>query len=298
MRPGGASQAGVATLLTTVILLLCITVLTLYATHVAVTEQRLTANDVRARQALAAAQSGLEAALAALPDTAIDGVTFDPAGRAHLDGPAATLADGARFATRLDTLDRTPYSTGLLRVWSRGLSADGSSRRTVRQTISFVPWMIRRPATPLLVRNGRDPPSREAFFAGVFGRAREAMRDNAAAVGCEPCQGARLDEAGRLLWATGTDEVTLAGGAVGSRGQPVILIVDGDLAVDADTTVTGLLYIAGDLRSGSGRLTVHGALALEGRARHTPEVVRDPGVLARIRRLGRYAKVAGSWNDF
>lgn len=294
---GGIPQRGVVTLLTTMVLLFCITVITLYSTRVAVTEQRLAANDLRAQQALSAAQAGLEAALATLPATALDGVTFDAAGRARLDGPAATLPDGTTFTTRFSTLDRTPHGTGLLRIRALGVSVDGSSRRTVHRTVAFTPWMVRTPGTALVTRNGGRTLSGDAYFADFFGRPREVVRNNAVAIRCRRCPGARLDGAGRLLWAD-AQRLTLTGGHIGRPGRPVILIVEGDLAVTADTSLTGLIYVTGIVRTGSERLTVRGAVVLEGQAGDTPAVTYDLPVLERLRRLGRYARVAGSWRDF
>lgn len=294
---GGAPQRGVVTLLTTTVLLFCIAVITLYSTHVAVTEQRLAANDLRAQQALSAAQAGLEAALATLPATVLEGVTFDAAGLARLDGPAATLPDGTTFTTRFSTLERTPYGTELLRIRSLGVSADGSSRRTVHRTVAFTPWVVRTPQAALVTGNGGRRLSGDAYFTDIFGRPRRAVRDNAVAIDCRRCPGARLDGAGRLLWAD-TGRLTLTGGHIGRPGRPVILIVGGDLTVTADTSLTGLLYVTGVLRTGSERLTVRGAAVLEGQPGDTPAVTYDRTVLEQLRRLGRYVRVAGSWRDF
>ena len=57
-------QQGAATIFITIVLLLAVGLIALYANRGAILEQRLAANEVRAKQAFAAAQAGLDAALA------------------------------------------------------------------------------------------------------------------------------------------------------------------------------------------------------------------------------------------
>lgn len=293
-----ATQHGVATLLTCVVLLFCIGLLSLYATHVAVTEQRLAANDIRARQALAAAQAGLDAALGTLPPSALDAAAFDLEHQGGVTGPAARLADGSGFATMFDTSDRMPDRADVLIVRSEGFSADETSRRTLRQTLVFVPWIIRPPSSPLVRPTFGDSTSNEDFFTGIFGGSREAVRTDADSVSCPPCPAAQLGGGGRLVWIDSSQEIVFTGGQIGSHERPLILIVDGDLRVRDETSVTGFIYVAGKLRAIPGRLVVQGALAVEGAIDGAVEVSHQQALLERLRRLGRHAKVAGSWADF
>ncbi|MBL8446986.1 MAG: hypothetical protein JNJ44_06190 [Zoogloeaceae bacterium] len=62
----GTSQRGAATLLVSMVLLIAATLVVLYTSQTTVTEQRMSANEVRMKQALAAAQAGVDAALAGL----------------------------------------------------------------------------------------------------------------------------------------------------------------------------------------------------------------------------------------
>ena len=57
-------EQGAATIFITIVLLLAVGLIALYANRGAILEQRLAANEVRAKQAFAAAQAGLDAALA------------------------------------------------------------------------------------------------------------------------------------------------------------------------------------------------------------------------------------------
>lgn len=72
LRPPGRRERGVATLFITVVLLLSVGLIALYTSRSAVAEQRLSANEVRARQALAAANAGIDHALAYMRNGGLD----------------------------------------------------------------------------------------------------------------------------------------------------------------------------------------------------------------------------------
>ena len=81
-------QQGAATIFITIVLLLAVGLIALYANRGAIMEQRLAANEIRAKQAFAAANAGLDAALAQwravtpnIPTTNADQVEI---GRAHV----------------------------------------------------------------------------------------------------------------------------------------------------------------------------------------------------------------------
>ena len=72
------AQRGVATLSTAMILLLAITLMTFAAARVSVVEQKIAANDYRAKQALHAAQAALETAVYAANVTSVGTVNGVP----------------------------------------------------------------------------------------------------------------------------------------------------------------------------------------------------------------------------
>lgn len=151
-EPRRTSARGAATLLLVALLLTSAALLVFYAVRVGLTEQRLTANDVLAHKADAAAQAGLEHALAAL--AGLDGAapTFDGGGRFALDGPAATLANGARYSTRVHNHGLTPWDATLLHVEALGTASDGVGARAMRQLARRDPWLAYPPPAPLVVR--------------------------------------------------------------------------------------------------------------------------------------------------
>lgn len=71
-RRSCAPQRGVATIFVTIVLLLAVALISLYTINSAVMEQRLSANQVRAKQALAAANAGLDHALAYIRNGGLD----------------------------------------------------------------------------------------------------------------------------------------------------------------------------------------------------------------------------------
>lgn len=156
-RPG--NQQGMATLLMSVILLIIITMVSLYTAKVTIVEQKITANEYRAKQAFEATQAATEYAMAYLnsggPDQDGDGVvdTFDstnlPSGGALSNGSAYTV-------TMTDVTDtaRNPSLNAMTRIeiTTTGGSDDGSISRTVTQLSSIVPLIKTSPdagvATP------------------------------------------------------------------------------------------------------------------------------------------------------
>ncbi len=72
LNPAARHQQGVATIFVTVVLLLAVGLIALYTNSSAVMEQRLAANEVRAKQALAAANAGIDHALAYMRNGGLD----------------------------------------------------------------------------------------------------------------------------------------------------------------------------------------------------------------------------------
>jgi len=96
---------------------------------------------------------------------------------------------------------------------------------------------------------------------------------------------------GALSWGGNT--------SLGTSVAPAIVIVDGDVSVSGGPTFVGVLIVRGTL-SVSGSLVIRGAVLASGPidAKGTLNVIYDPDVIARARRLGRHGVVPGSWRDF
>jgi hypothetical protein len=143
---------GAAILFLVTLLLFPAGLLALYAARVILSEQRLSANDVRAHEAQHAAQAGLEAAFAALASLDPAEPLFDGDGHIEFSGPAVTLGNGAAFSTRIDNHGLTPWDSGLLHIESTGTASDGVGMQVVRQLARRDPWLAHPPPAPLVAR--------------------------------------------------------------------------------------------------------------------------------------------------
>jgi PilX N-terminal len=91
---------------------------------------------------------------------------------------------------------------------------------------------------------------------------------------------------------------------LGTRQQPVIVVVEGTAQLRGAVQLNGLLYagaVRWDAAAAGAGATLRGALVSEtsyaGGA--APDLVYDPSVLALLRgRTGMFARVSGSWRDF
>ncbi len=357
-------ECGAASLFLVTLLLMSAGLLVMYAARVTLTEQRLTANDVLAHEAHAAAQAGLEVAFAGIQRFDPADVAFDTDGYFVIEGPAATLVNEARFATRLYNHGLTPRDTALLRVESQGIASDGIGMRLMQQLVRRNPWLAHPPPAPLVVRGDvvladdgilRNPSrpyaiwsgggvvapgavlieitgtapcpnpgvcdsdarlaglSPGAFFSNFFGHPAEDLRSEATVIPCAVCDAEDLtgdmtgdpvgNQAGndRPLWIEGdAGAIVIEGGATGSPEAPVLLVIDGDLVIGADTTIHGLMHVRGNWLPGAGSLSVRGAVIIEGAVREPAGLVLeyDGEVLERLAIRGPYARIAGSWSDF
>lgn len=140
------SQRGVATLSTALILLLAITLMTFSAARVGVVEQQIAANDYRARQALHAAEGGLERAVyrsnAVTPVLSTEYADVLP-GSTTTTTPCTVAGICYSY---IYTSVLAPTSSALLRVTATGYSDDGSARKTVVQYIKKYSLLQRLPS--------------------------------------------------------------------------------------------------------------------------------------------------------
>jgi Tfp pilus assembly protein PilX len=347
-----ARDRGAATLFLVTLLLMSAGLLAWHAARVGLTGQRLSANDVLAHEALSAAQGGLESAFADIARLDPAAAVFDSDGLFVIDGPEATLANGARFTTRLHNHGLTPWDTTLLRVESEGISSDGIGRRIVQQLARLDPWLAHAPPATLvahddialsddaMLRNrfrpyavwsgggfvAPDPVlidvvgtapcplagvcddddrlaglSADAFFSNFFGHPADTVQAGSVVITCATCDAGDLPAGEWPLWLGGdAGFVEIAGGSIGSLAAPVLLVIDGNLLVGADTTIHGLVYVRGDWLPGAGGLSVQGAMIIAGAVRE-PGILAleyDPAILDLLAARGPYARIAGSWTDF
>jgi hypothetical protein len=149
-------QDGAATLAVTLMLLFSLGLMMLYTARVAVTEQRIAANDVHARTAFAAAQAGVDRVLAGLVELDRAAVTYDADGWSIVAARAESLPNGAAYSAEAHNRGLTPFAADVLRIEARGTAGDGGARR-VTLLAAFDPLLPNVPPAPLLVRGELAP---------------------------------------------------------------------------------------------------------------------------------------------
>ena len=150
----------------------------------------------------------------------------------------------------------------------------------------------------------------ERLFASQFGLDRATWKSHAA-VQTVPC----TSECGRQIaaaidGASGNRLISIGGDAridgpvtLGSPEQPVVIVVDGNVVLNGDVALHGLLYAAGIRWDGASHphAQIHGAAISEAGygGDGAPDLHHDAAVLRRLQRqTGSYARVPGSWRDF
>ena len=94
--------------------------------------------------------------------------------------------------------------------------------------------------------------------------------------------------------------VSLPNGTIGSRNQPVTILVNGNWTGGGNTTIYGMVYVKGDVNL-TGGVTVVGATAVEGQVAGTGNltVVYDPTTIDNVKtKTGKPGAIPGSWRDW
>lgn len=87
---------------------------------------------------------------------------------------------------------------------------------------------------------------------------------------------------------------------IGSRDQPVVMIIDGNWSGGGNTTIYGIIYVRGNVDL-AGNKTIYGGLVVEGTTSGTGslDVIYDPLVADNAgKHVGRAGMVPGSWRDW
>jgi len=147
-------QSGTATLTMSLILLVLITMVSVYTSRSVLLEQKISANDFRERQAFEAAESGLTAAIAYLASTG----GADKNNDGIVDFVFDTTGDGVGDANNLTYPDNSSVTVTLNGVFpsftlqSVGVSDDLTATRTVRSLVATVDTLPNVPDNPLTAR--------------------------------------------------------------------------------------------------------------------------------------------------
>lgn len=94
-------------------------------------------------------------------------------------------------------------------------------------------------------------------------------------------------------------DVSLPDGTIGTRDNPVVLIIQGNLAQGGNTTVYGVVYVMGHVDV-SGNLTVYGNVSVVGVVAGTGslDVNFDLFSINNCKNLGKAGLLSGSWRDW
>ncbi|MFQ5487561.1 MAG: hypothetical protein ACE5ET_03825 [Gammaproteobacteria bacterium] len=327
-------QRGAVTLTVCLLLLFILSLMSLYAARLGITELQLSNNEYRHGQAQSAAAAGLNRALAALRPEHLgnDG--------AALKGPAGSLPDGSRYASSLH-----PLGDRLVELIATGRAADGSSSQQLRQLAVFLPYLSRPPPATIIAHDAIHlgegsvlhdsngirvwsggplylaglpvaskgmtctdaalcpddnhlttlPPS--AWLAQFFTLPLDQLRKAATSLppGVDNSNGGLL-----LIDNAGAAPVTLRHTRIGSAKAPAILVITGDVAGISDSRIHGLLYIAGNFSGDVSGLILEGALICAGHIDIGSGFYlhHEAVLMKRLLQLGRFAKLPGSWRDF
>lgn len=155
-------QRGVATLVISLTILALLTFVTVYTSKNILTEQKISNNDYRTRQAFEAAEAGVAAVLENLRTNMdnnnngyVDGTTSDGGGIFDSDNNGSrdskTIAVGNTSATvAINDLSTSEFI--IIEVQSTGTSADKSATRTITRTFVIVTPIANKPRDPLTTK--------------------------------------------------------------------------------------------------------------------------------------------------
>jgi Tfp pilus assembly protein PilX len=237
-------------------------------------------------------------------------------------GPAAALTTGAATVTggNMYVVNNDQVSNGI--TIHSGTTVNLGNTTNVYSLPGTPPAASVLDNDPSLADLSNADPSGDAFFANYFGQTLTNYRTvdpdvirlgPTAAIAANVC----TDCSSRItaILASGVrnprfyvdGNVSFNGGTLGSRTDPVIMVVSGDIELRGNMTAYGLFYSAGATAlenwdwSGSGAATIYGAFISRGRfanASGNMRLIYDPSLWNTAGQpVGRLVRVPGSWRD-
>jgi hypothetical protein len=137
------NQKGAAILLTVVLLLIMVTLVTLYTGKIQSFEHQIVVNTQNQKWAQASAKAGLNQALAKLNVNKMWPIA----------GVSGSLEDNSTFTIYATTESLSSYRK-LITIRSNGMSADGLAKATVTEKALIYPILFNSPPAPLMVNHG------------------------------------------------------------------------------------------------------------------------------------------------
>ena len=149
-------QAGAATLLITVILLVSISMIAIFAANYSIMQQKISVNGHRNQQAFEAAEAGLEYGINYFQQNSATIIASTTAGFINPYSDSNTnnvaLANGSHYTITYANPVANNYR--LITVTSTGTSDDGTATRTVSQQINFGSILHTAPTSTLVTHGG------------------------------------------------------------------------------------------------------------------------------------------------
>ena len=148
--------------------------------------------------------------------------------------------------------------------------------------------------------------SGEEFFENFLGMPPSEYKSTVAEEIVAGSDAGTITEGGKVYWVDGDASISQN---VGSEGNPVVLIVNGDLSLSGNATIFGVVFVlgcdapsclpGGNLNTSGGPL-IRGAVLVTGSvsAGGSLNVIYDPDAVAGAKNLGTYVSMPGSWRDF
>ena len=161
---------------------------------------------------------------------------------------------------------------------------------------------------------GNDPSlqgyqtNRDGMFATFFNMSKAEYQASATNItcpngACNTLVEEAINAGAQKIYVTG--DMTLTGNTTfGTSGNPVILVVAGNIDLGGTMDITGVLYSASTSwnATGSGSAFIRGAVVVEGSVTGTgsPDFYYDPAVLKSLSNgsTGSFVRIAGGWKDF
>jgi Tfp pilus assembly protein PilX len=222
-------------------------------------------------------------------------------GLASPPGAALTAKLNVDLSGNLTVTNTDPSSNGITINSGGPATLDGSSS------------VVTIPGTPPGASIASNDTSLSALtddqmFETFFGMSKTAFQNLPTTyqitcpMNCDPTVANAIAAGADTIWINGNLNLNNAG-PYGEPTRPVIIIATGNIHVNGNTVVNGLMYSQAAVWDNSGGGTGHicGAAIAEGSftGQGTPDPTYCPDVLSLLKKTtGPFAKVPGSWRDF
>ncbi|AHE99872.1 pilus assembly PilX family protein [Thioalkalivibrio paradoxus] len=106
---------------------------------------------------------------------------------------------------------------------------------------------------------------------------------------------------GQVVWIDGEGGAVSLSDDIGTRENPLVLVIDGDLRSTGNIQFFGVLYVTGNLSQVHGTPMFFGSMIIEGVTESfsgNPSIIYDPLALAGAGSQGRRVGMYGTWRDW